>query len=295
MLLAAKAAILERGGDEAVPTQNVCKFIPAKQYDEAINPINFVYETDPSFMKDLELRAFHIMYLVTEGNGVLHLPHRSFRIKQGDLFFTFPATPFRIESTDHLTYLYISFIGIRGSMILDNLQLHKDCILEDYAFLIPFWMNALKTASQNNVSLLAESVLLYTFAHIARDRAKEEKLTAASETVLIVKKYIDDHFSDPSLSLGTICDHLSYNSKYISNAFKKQMGVGLNEYMRTTRIRQACALMERGFTCIGEIALFCGYSDPLYFSKSFKRTVGTTPREYLTAPHETADAAAQRK
>lgn len=264
-------------------TQNVCKFIPAKQYDETINAINFVYETDPSFMKELELRAVTIMYLVTGGSGVLHLPYKSFSVHEGDLFFTFPATPFRIESTDRLTYLYISFVGIRGSRILDSFHLRKDSILEGYEFLIPFWMNALQIADHNNLPLLSESVLLYTFAHIASVRATEEQLASTSKTVLIVKKYADDHFSDPTLTLQALCQRLAYNSKYISTAFKKQMGLGFSEYLKNIRIQQACALMEKGFTCIGEIALFCGYSDPLYFSKSFKRTVGTPPRDYLSA------------
>ena len=41
-------------------------------------------------------------------------------------------------------------------------------------------------------------------------------------------------------------------------------------------------LIERGFRSVSEIASMCGYSDPLYFSKVFKKSVGKTPHEYIT-------------
>ena len=31
---------------------------------------------------------------------------------------------------------------------------------------------------------------------------------------------------------------------------------------------------------IGEVAAECGYDDPLYFSRVFRRTVGVSPSEY---------------
>lgn len=267
----------------AMTEKNICRFIPVRERAESLDAVNFVYEANAPAEGALLIQAVYAMYLITDGKGFLRLPSRSCPLKRGDVFFTYPAAPFRIVSAGGLTYLYISFLGARGSQILESLRLRKDTVLENYGFLIPFWNDALQIAGQNNLDMLAESVLLYTFSHLARARVPEEKLAAASETILTVKKYADDHFSDPGLTLKSLCARLAYNPKYISSAFRRSMGVGFNEYIRDVRMRQACALMERGFSCVGEIAQFCGYSDPLYFSKSFRRATGETPREHIAA------------
>ena len=40
-------------------------------------------------------------------------------------------------------------------------------------------------------------------------------------------------------------------------------------------------MMNAGFTSIKEIASFSGFSDPLYFSKVFKKHYGMSPGEYM--------------
>ena len=61
----------------------------------------------------------------------------------------------------------------------------------------------------------------------------------------------------------------------------KYLNEGITEYLNTVRIQQACALMEQGFTSIKDIALLCGYKDPLYFSRVFKKEMKVSPREHL--------------
>ena len=100
-------------------------------------------------------------------------------------------------------------------------------------------------------------------------------------TAALIKKYIDDNFSDADFSIDKMGSELSYNKKYISRVFKKEIRIGITEYLNTVRIQQACALMEQGFTSIKDIALLCGYKDPLYFSRVFKKEMKVSPREHL--------------
>ena len=43
------------------------------------------------------------------------------------------------------------------------------------------------------------------------------------------------------------------------------------------RIENACALIEKEHDCVKEIAFLCGFNDPLYFSKIFKKKMGISP------------------
>ena len=96
------------------------------------------------------------------------------------------------------------------------------------------------------------------------------------------KKYIDDNFTDPGLSLNSIGKELQYNPKYISGLFKEKMGIGINEYINTARCQQACTLIDQGLSCVKEISALSGYNDALYFSKVFKKRIGVSPKQYIT-------------
>ena len=96
-----------------------------------------------------------------------------------------------------------------------------------------------------------------------------------------IKKYIDEHFADPELSLELLSKQFGYSEKYISYGFKKQFYIGLNAYINAQRINFAVRLMERNHSYVKEIAERCGFRDQMYFSRLFKKTVGMSPRAYI--------------
>ena len=61
----------------------------------------------------------------------------------------------------------------------------------------------------------------------------------------------------------------------------KKMNIGFNQYLNDLRIQYAYELFATGVQSVSEIAVLCGYSDPLYFSKVFKKSAGLSPTEYM--------------
>jgi AraC-like DNA-binding protein len=142
------------------------------------------------------------------------------------------------------------------------------------------WKNALPVASSVS-DLRTESVILYTYsvigARIIKEPIPDLEINAATET----KKFIDAHFSNPELTLVSVCEKLSYSPKYISSIFTKQYKTTLSKYLNSIRIEHACSLIERGHTSIKTVAFMCGFNDPLYFSKVFKAYRKVSPREFI--------------
>ncbi len=129
--------------------------------------------------------------------------------------------------------------------------------------------------------LAAESVLLYTLSAVGSHNLTGVATKATSSgNFTLVKAYIDEHFCDPALCIEQISDYFSYNKKYISTLFKKQMRVGISEYIRTLRLNRATELLEKGAQSIAEIARAVGFHDPLYFSRLFKAHTGLSPTHY---------------
>lgn len=101
-----------------------------------------------------------------------------------------------------------------------------------------------------------------------------------SNLTVNVINYIEKNYADPNLSLTDICNYLSVHISHLSTSFKKQMGIGLSEYIRQVRIDKAKILIKSTNMNISEIAKSVGYLCPHTFTRVFKSAEGTIPSKY---------------
>ena len=173
--------------------------------------------------------------------------------------------------------MYIDFTGARSGVLFSRFGITKfSRLYNSFDGLIPLWYDSLCRASDTNLDLVSESILLYTFSRLQMDTDKNNSLTNK------ILEITEERFMDSSLSISTIAADLSYNPKYISHLFKKKMGVSYSEYLCNMRIKYAVSLLEHGIDSIKNTAFLSGFSDPLYFSTVFKKNVGISPKEYVS-------------
>lgn len=263
--------------------KNICNFIPYHKDYHSIHTINFVLETKPQIYTSLKIQSVYKIHFVVSGKGRLHTEGKTIELNEGDIFFSFPATPHLIESTENFAYMYISFLGTRAIMIMEKLEISpRNYVFCDCGELYDYWKNGLYANGEIS-DLITESILLYTFYYIGNKTILFEQNNKDNKNIaLMVKKYIDDNLSQQKLTLEEISKALSYSPKYISSIFKKSFNIGLVDYLNTTRIQNACTLMNQGITNVSDIAVRCGYTDAQYFSKVFKQKMGISPKAYIT-------------
>lgn len=99
---------------------------------------------------------------------------------------------------------------------------------------------------------------------------------------LLIQKVLTRIDSDltADLSLSTQAELLNVNSSYLSTLFKKETGMTLTEYVNRRRIEHGIFLLNSTHMQVQTIALYCGFPDVNYFTKTFKKLVGKTPKEY---------------
>lgn len=260
---------------------NVCFFVPKSDIHETVHTVNFVLERKPQIKKTMTMPFMHAVHCVLEGEGILHLEKYSTNLKKGDVFFILPSVPYRLESVSDFEYGYVTYLGPRASEFAEKFHLNKDnCVFKNIKNLPEFWQNAFALGSKFS-DILSESVVLYTFAQIGHKYYPDEDITCSLSSPPLIKRYIDEHFTESDLSLKKISEAFSYNPKYISSIFKKQYSIGISDYVNVVRIQHACDLIKRGLTSINDISYLCGYNDPLYFSKVFKSRIHVTPKEFV--------------
>lgn len=99
---------------------------------------------------------------------------------------------------------------------------------------------------------------------------------------LLVQKVITVVDSDltADLSLRRQAELLSVNASYLSTLFKKETGMTLTEYVTKKRIDHAAFLLTSTNMQIQAVSQSCGIYDVNYFTKTFKKQMGKTPKEY---------------
>ena len=108
-----------------------------------------------------------------------------------------------------------------------------------------------------------------------------ENMEDHSENYLIshVKKYITNNLY-MKLLLQDIARHFDVSPNYLSHLFKKNMGIGINEYISQIKIGVAKQLLLSDNRRVYEISNELGYESAFYFSKVFKKYTGLSPKEY---------------
>ena len=254
--------------------ENICKFITPRN-KEQLNTANFIYEQQVVDSGKTQVLDVNVLYLAAEGEGLFRCGAEVRRVTAGTVFFSFADIPFCIESTKTLKYYYIGFFGGRAGDLFKRFGITpRNAVFKGYEGLLPFWQESLVRANEETIDILSESVLLYTFSRLEKPDKQQTDIIAA------VLTHMEEHFTEPGLTLASVAEVTGYNAKYLSHFFKKEFGMGFAEYLRLLRINHAVMLLENGVTSVKNVAVLSGFSDPLYFSRVFTAAIGIPPKEY---------------
>ena len=100
-----------------------------------------------------------------------------------------------------------------------------------------------------------------------------------SPAIQKVMMYIDANLSG-DLSLATLAQPIQVTPSYLSALFHKETHHTLAEHITLSRMQAALSLLKTTQLQIQTVAQLCGFNDPNYFSKQFKRFYGITPLQY---------------
>ena len=74
--------------------------------------------------------------------------------------------------------------------------------------------------------------------------------------------------------------YLQKITQHFSKIFKKEVGINYIRWLTNYRMDIAKQLLMERKSTIKEVCYQVGYTDPNYFSRIFKKTVGISPKEY---------------
>ncbi len=126
------------------------------------------------------------------------------------------------------------------------------------------------------------TLLLIDIARLAGDVVGD--LKRSGEPLLAeVFTVIDRRLSEP-LSLRDVARELGVTPGHLTTVVRRRTGRTVQEWIIERRMAEARSLLSDTRLPVGEVARRVGMPDPGYFSRLFRRTHGTSPREWRGRP-----------
>ena len=94
-----------------------------------------------------------------------------------------------------------------------------------------------------------------------------------------IEQYLLLHYNE-KITIGFIAEHFAISESYLSRAFKKNIGMGIPDYLNDLRIQKARELLLSPQMKVADIAFSLGYQDEKYFSRVFHKLEGISPQQY---------------
>ena len=101
------------------------------------------------------------------------------------------------------------------------------------------------------------------------------------------KAYMEKHFREP-ITLDLLAELTHWDKFYFSHQFSGAYGISPINYLLKQRVEHSRQLLEMTDYSITQIAEASGFSSQNYFSQTFKKSTGMSPREYRKSVSDSA-------
>ncbi len=243
-------------------------------------------QCEPAYTWGPAVRDHYLIHYVAGGRGRLFAEGKSYEAGVGDVFLITPErlVSYTADENDPWEYLWVGFAGsdAQGLVSLTGLSAEQPVLhLEDGAQaerLLAAIYEAVGSAAYQETRMCGG---LYLFLAFLMEKANTPHPEADSARVYseLAVRYIEHNYSAP-IGVDDIAAHVGVSRSHLYRVFIRHLGLSPNDFLTRFRMGKACLLLHDTLLSIGEVAGSVGFSDPLYFSRVFRRFKDMSPSEY---------------
>lgn len=239
--------------------------------------IAYIKNGDGSVQIDSYYENYADGLLVFLGPNIPHMPFGNYQLKNNkEIVIQFPEK-FVTEKLGHFPEFdtILKFITTSQNGILFSSETHKR--------LSPFF---LKLKKQNNTERLLNFITILYHLSIAphqkvisKNKPPAEINKHSLERISKIYQYINDHYSE-NIQSETLAKKLGLTPNSFCRMFKSATSRNFIDFLNEFRIKKAKEHLKSKDITVSEAMYQCGFNDPSYFSRQFKKYTGTTPSKY---------------
>ena len=279
------------GMSETILTENSFFYEPTMQLK--------VIKRDPELPYRLHSHEFHELVIVISGRGINYTQTEQMPLREGSVFFIPPGLEHGYKDVENLV-LYNILYGrnLISRHAMDLTELPGFCAIflqsehiegltlspSQIAELIPLVQLMEKEADDQSYGsgsrTLAYAYLIELLVQISRiyDQIPRETNQTARRLWEVIS-YMDANL-DKALTTEDLVGIANMSTSTLNRCFRQSTGLSPIEFHIHKRIAYACSLIQERGLSMGQVSESCGFKDPNYFSRQFRKVMGMSPKQY---------------
>ena len=254
---------------------------------------------------------FTEIFYILDGKGTFFIDGQPYSVKKNGLFIVNALTPHCETSseTEPLSFIVLGVNNVKFSAANRNIQHyepeksgesdHYFSDIDPNGQLLALLQNIEQELSRRDES---SGFALNTYLCLLLVMINEKTSLSFGHTdesnfsshVAVAKKYIDTYFCEP-ITLELLAQKAFVSKYYLVHAFTKEMGMSPIRYLLNVRINFAKILLQSFNYAIKHISQLCGFNDYAYFSATFRKITGVSPKDYRNKTSAKKQSAARTR
>lgn len=225
------------------------------------------------------VRDHYLLHHIVSGRGSYQRGKEIFSLSAGQSFLIVPGeeVTYTADQDDPWEYYWAGFSGEGARLLLSRTTFSPDCpVLRTPVIGL---RQALLDVYKARGSDFSSAVRMAGYLQAALGLLIGGEAEQSEDYPLRGARHIEYNYAHP-LTIEEVARQAGVSRSQLYRGFMDQFGCSPKEYLNRIRLSQAKLLLLRGDLSVGAVARSCGFDDPLYFSRIFRRETGITPMEY---------------
>lgn len=241
------------------------------------------------------IRQHYVIHYILSGEGTFCAEGTEYKLGKNDLFMIAPGqtTVYSADEENPWSYVWVGFNGLKAESYMNASGLTIDCPVLHYNLtkeLKPLFLDMINTPS---IPMVQEAEQLGYFYHVLSGLIEngthlQKKKTPSNRKEIYLRKalsFIDIHYAE-NITVTDIADFISVDRTYLFSLFKTLLNMSPQQFLLNYRVSKAAIMLEFSELSVAEIANYVGYTDPLTFSKVFRKSTQLSPLQYRKKKRE---------
>lgn len=249
------------------------------KFETDITVTSTVYNSQTNWHENLELQ------FCTEGHGCVLMDKENYKIEKYKIAVANSNVIHHTSTTEKMKYdcliidtAFCVQMGINTSVLYFEPCFKSEKIWGIYEEFLRVYKNTDDICRSARLNALTIEILIeLRVNHMLEEKTRDTK-KSHFEVIKKAIKYIRENY-DKKLLLDEIAQNVYMDKYTLSREFKKTTNQTVVQYINSYRCTKASEYISEGMA-VSQAALMCGFTNMSFFTKTFKRYMGSQPHTY---------------
>lgn len=244
-------------------------------------------KTEPLHSFGPAVKPFFLIHYILSGKGKFIHGEREYHLEEGYGFLITPEELafYQADEDDPWTYVWVGFTGDQAESVVAELGLsvshpvfYSDKKQEIYDTVTKMMEYNTYSFSDNLRRNGYLNVFLSLLATESEAQINEEEDKANNHVGKAID-YVRMNYCNP-IKVTDIAEYVCINRSYLYSLFEEYLHISPQQFLTMYRVTKSLELLHSTDYPIESIAISCGYTDAVVFTKAFKKKMGMSPSTY---------------